>query len=76
MSLVRVHIDKNGEEKIVKFPITCSVEFIENKMRSTYGVINGTLSSDPNDTVIVVSLDAGSDYYFREFNDASNVHKG
>ena len=38
MSTFRVHIKKNGEEKVAEFPEASSLSFVEEKMRSTYGV--------------------------------------
>eukprot|EP01039_Chlorochromonas_danica_P010549 gene10549-11686_t len=45
-------------------------------MRDTYGVQHGTLSSEPNETVIVNvrSFVAGAHYYFREFYDPACIN--
>lgn len=67
MSTIRVHIKKNGEEKVAEFPETSSRSFVEELMRSTYGVLLGTVSSFQDRTVIVNSFETGRDYFFRDF---------
>lgn len=63
-----VHITKNGADIAVEFPDDSSVDFVESKMRSTYGVLNGTVSSSPDRTAIVVGFVSGSHYYFRDYD--------
>ncbi len=76
MSSIYVHINKNGEEKIAEFLDSDSIEFVENKMRGTHGVRNGTLSSFQDRTVIVRSFTAGANYYFRDYDIANNASQG
>ncbi len=67
---VFIHIQKRGEEeKVVEFPSNATIEFVENKMRSTYGVSNGTLSSVADRIVVVMSLLPDSHYHFRDFSE-------
>lgn len=48
-----------------------SVDFVENKMRSAFGVSNGLLSNVADRNVMVMSVEAGKEYYFRCFKDDS-----
>lgn len=76
MSSIFVHINKNGEDKIAEFLDSDSIESVKKKMRSTYGVQNGTLSSFLDRTVIVRSFIAGTHYYFRDYDIATNASQG
>lgn len=67
MSSIYVHIYKNGEEKIVEFLDTDSIDFVENKMRTGSQVTGGFLSSVQDRTVIVRSFIAGAHYCFRDY---------
>jgi hypothetical protein len=61
-----VHI-VTDREKVVEFPASVTLDFVKNKMRSIYGVSNGTLSSTADRTVIVMTVTDGAHYYFRDF---------
>jgi hypothetical protein len=66
-----VSILLNGEYKRIKFRIqegvTYTVESVKNEVRSTFGVVNGTLSYSPHEIDVVVSLTAGDVYHFIGF---------
>ncbi len=66
-----VSILLNGEYKQIKFRIqegvTYTVESVKNKVRSTFGVVNGTLSYSPHEIDVVASLTAGDVYHFVAF---------
>ena len=66
-----VSILLNGEYTAVKFRIqegvTYTVESVKNEVRSTFGVVNGTLSYSPHEIEVVVSLTAGDVYHFVGF---------
>jgi hypothetical protein len=60
-------------KRLLNFRVDVSSGFVKNKVRLTYGVVNGTLSSVVDRTIIVLSLVAGSHYYFRDFSVAANL---
>jgi hypothetical protein len=54
-------------EKIAEFPVGVSGDFVTNKVRSTYGVVN-VLSH----LLLIERLH----YYFRDFSVAANLPQG
>lgn len=74
---ITVHIDLNGVDIVmtVTLEATVTLEWMESKIRTTFGVVNGTLSSgqDPNRIEVVTSLRAGGEYYFLAFQVAKPV---
>jgi hypothetical protein len=59
----------NGATKRPRFGLkpTVTVEYVEKKMRSTYNVTGGTISSNSRDTYFVDDLVADKVYFFLEF---------
>jgi hypothetical protein len=66
---ITVQILLHGEPREMTIPLQEGVtaEWVENKVRSTFGVINGTLSSYQDIIEVVLSLVAGSVYYFVQY---------
>ena len=64
-----VSILLNGEYTAVKFRIQegVTVESVKNEVRSTFGVVNGTLSYSADEIEVVASLTAGDVYHFVGF---------
>lgn len=64
-----VEILLRGVSKDVLFPFdSTTVGFVESKLRSTYNIAHGTLSSRSHQVAIVNRLVAGGKYYFLEFS--------
>ena len=64
-----VSILLNGASQQMKFRIQegVTVESVENRVRSTFGVVNGTLSYSAVEIDVVASLTAGGAYHFVGF---------
>ena len=64
-----VSILLNGASQQIKFRIQegVTVESVENRVRSTCGVVNGTLSYSADEIDVVASLTAGDVYHFVGF---------
>ena len=64
-----VSILLNGKYTAVKFRIQegVTVESVENRVRSIFGVVNGTLSYSEDEIEVVASLTAGDVYHFIGF---------
>lgn len=64
-----VEILLRGVSKDVLFPFdSTTVDFVESKLRSTYNIAHGALSSRSHQVAIVNRLVAGGKYYFLEFS--------
>ncbi len=72
---ITIHINLHGEDKEMTIPFLegDTGEWAKNEVRSTFGVINGTLSSRQDRIAAVRTLSAGSVYYFLGFKDAQPV---
>ena len=66
---ITVRILLNGEPGEMGIPLleSVTVDWVENKVRSTFGVVHGTLSSSQDKIQVVFSLAAGEVYYFLGF---------
>ena len=66
---ITVSILLNGASQQMKFRIQeeVTLDWVKNEVRSTYGVVNGTLSYVPDELDVVVSLTAGGAYHFVGF---------
>jgi hypothetical protein len=64
-----VSILLNGVSQQMKFRIQegVTVEWVKNEMRSTFDVVNGTLSYSPDELNVAASLTAGGAYHFVGF---------
>ena len=58
-----------GSESVI-FPLTdrTTIDYVRNELRSTFGVVNGTLSSRADRIEVVSTLNAGRVYYFIKFS--------
>lgn len=67
-----VLITIGGETKPFEFRLrpTTSLDFVEARMRSSNGVVNGNLSCDDTKNQVVEELQAGGVYYFLGFSDS------
>jgi len=65
-----VQIIVDGITKSVIFPLLpdITIDIVQNKMRSTFGVINGALSCRVDRIVIVRTFVAGRVYFFINFS--------
>lgn len=58
----------DGHTEFFEFPITVNNDFVENKMRTTYSVTGGTLSSHKDRPALVNGFVAGGVYFFIKFS--------
>ncbi len=70
-----VHIILNGVDQVLTFTLggAVTLEWVENKVRTTFCVVGGTLSygQDPHRIQVVSSLTADGEYYFLQFQQAA-----
>lgn len=74
---ITIHILRNGESRQMEILLQegDTVEWVESRVRSTFNVVGGTLSSRQDRIVVVRSLTAGGVYYFLEAQVALRVGK-
>ena len=64
MSDIKVHIKLNGVEETLTIPFEedLPLHWVKDEARTTFGVVNGTLSSRENEIRAVRTVTAGSTY--------------
>ena len=70
-----VYIDVHGKQHAVKFQGGVGVHDAENRMRTTFNITGGCISSSDN-IAVMSTLDEGVNYYFLSFEETPIAQTG